>query len=58
MTLYIYLALLLYAVSIGLVLVDQIVVSVAFSIASTVLVGVVLLQAYRECRKIKGEVLG
>jgi hypothetical protein len=53
MTLYIYLALILYAASIGLVLVDQIVASVAFSIASTVLVGVVLLQAYREVERLK-----
>ena len=53
MTLYIYLALILYAASIGLVLVDQIVVSVAFSIVSTVLVGVVLLQAYREVERLK-----
>ncbi len=53
MTLYIYLALILYAASIGLVLVEQIVASVAFSIASTVLVGVVLLQAYREVERLK-----
>jgi len=53
MTLYIYLALILYAASIGLVLVDQIVASAAFGIASTVLVGVVLLQAYREVERLK-----
>ncbi len=53
MTLFIYLALILYAASIGLVLVDQIVASVAFSIASIVLVGVVLLQAYREVERLR-----
>ncbi len=53
MTLYIYLALILYAASIGLVLVEQIVASVAFSIASIVLVGVVLLQAYREVERLR-----